>query len=325
MSVIQTLGSAFRGPVDEELIENAPRVFDLRVVVARSVEGRSVWPNTREIRGERRTKVAMDNSRQVGRRPRESQRSNYRSEGFGPSSDRVATSDATLRRLICTCTFVNCPWICDRWNNWHFVMRPWSKNALMSRRWEILCNNFTSWHRRSKRPHDNNSQSPDRDLCARGTPWSPNRKHPRCPWRHFVEWPKGPCVVGRRRCFHANPQWRTAQASPTTYIRWRANWVPGAGNRVSVWPTAMHWRPCSIFKRSWWCRWTNKMSCWNAACCEGDSSYTPRRKEDRRWWNARIKITTRAYDPPPWPTSPKHFDSIWWIDCRLCLWQKDLG
>jgi hypothetical protein len=42
MSVIQTLGSAFRGPVDEELIENAARVFDLRVVVARSVEGRSV-------------------------------------------------------------------------------------------------------------------------------------------------------------------------------------------------------------------------------------------------------------------------------------------
>ncbi len=203
-------------------------------------------------------------------------------------------------------------------NNWHIVVRPWSKSARMSRRWEILCNNFAWWHRRSKRPDDDNPQSPDRNLRARGTSWPPNGKH-------LVEWPKGSCIVGRRWCFHAGPRWTTAPASPATCIRWRANWVPEVGNGVSIWPAVQRWRPCGISGRSWWCRPTNKMSCQNAPCCEGDSSCTPGREEDRWRWNAWVKITMRAYDMSPLPIIPRHFDSIRWIHHRLCLWRKDLG
>ncbi len=204
-------------------------------------------------------------------------------------------------------------------------MRPWSKNALMFRRWEIPCNNFVWWHRRNKRSDDDNLRSRDPYLHVQGTLWSSNEKHLRHLWQRLVEWPRGPCIVGRCRCFHANPRWTTAPASPVTYIRWRANWVPEVRNGVSIWSAALCWRPCGISGGSWWCRPTNKMSCRNAPCCEGGSSCTPRREEDRRRWNAWVKITTLAYDPLPLPTLPRYFDSIRWTDRRLCLCRKDLG
>jgi len=106
--------STVRGPVDEKLTENALCAFDPRAVAARPVEGQSVWSNTREMRGEMRTGIAMDNGHWVGRRLQESQWSNYRLKGFGLGSGRVATSDAMPRRPIYTCTFVDCPWIYDR-------------------------------------------------------------------------------------------------------------------------------------------------------------------------------------------------------------------
>ncbi len=218
-----------------------------QVYFPRSMSQLSLVPYTSTVHGKW---IVMDNGWQVGWQLLEPERSKHPTEVDWQSSHWVVTSDATLRRLICMCTLVDCSWIYDHSKNWHIVMRPWLKSALTSRRWEISCNNFTWGRHQSKRRDDDNPQSLYQYLHTWGMRWPPNGIHLRHPWRHLVGGPKGSCIVGQRRHFHLDRRWTTSSASWATYIQWRANSVFEAGNGVSIWQAALHWRPCGISGRS---------------------------------------------------------------------------